>query len=91
MRALLRLAKEIFKQLRASFQVNRATQQHVGMLLSKGLFPDEQPHAWDRMNETALPTRDAVQLHLEKEPCNEADNARAFDLWRVFKCTRMHK
>ena len=88
---LLRSGKDLFKQLGASFQVNGVAHSHFDMLLGKGVFPYEQLDAWENVNETALPARDAFFSHLTNEPCSEADYARATEVWQTFNCTTLQK
>ena len=47
------------------------------MLLGKDVFPYEQLDACEKMNEPALPARDAFFASLNNEPCTETDYARA--------------
>ena len=81
----------LFKHVGASFQVNGAAHPHFDMLLSKGVFPYQQPDAWEQMNEPALQARDAFLSHLYNEPCCEADYARASEVWQNFTCTTLQQ
>ena len=88
---LLRSGKDLFRNLRASFQVNGAAHPDFDMLLGKGVFPYEHRDVWEKMNEPAIAARDAFFSHLNNEPCSEADYSRGTEVWQTFNCTTLQQ
>ena len=61
------------------------------MLLGKEVLPDVHVESWERLNEAALPARDAFFSHINHEPCNEADYARANEVWMASTGTTLQQ
>jgi hypothetical protein len=88
---LLRTGKDRFIHLQSQFQEAGAPHPAVDLLLRKGVFPYDYLNDWAKMDEQALPNRDAFRNTLRQEECSEADYAHAQRVWQEFGCTTLRQ
>ncbi|KAB0790010.1 hypothetical protein PPYR_15698, partial [Photinus pyralis] len=55
------------------------------LLTRKGVFPYDYVDSWEKLNETALPSRDAFFSQLKNEAVSEADYEHANNIWSTFE------
>ncbi|KAB0795158.1 hypothetical protein PPYR_11997, partial [Photinus pyralis] len=54
------------------------------LLTRKGVFPYEYLDCWEKLDETALPPKDAFFSHLHNEDITDEEYEHASNVWRVF-------